>query len=132
MIKITHWILNIIFIIGWGFFYSLQLYYLIPTLKHHCVFWGESLKPADVNYVVFLVCIFLSILIGAIVFYVERKYFHLSISKKTQIILLNTLLMFLWGFTFYIGIKEISIYLGNSKLECLFPLGDKLKTGCGF
>ena len=119
MIKITHWILNIIFIIGWGFFYLSQLYYLIPTLKNHCVFSGNIPKPTDVNYVVFIICIFLSILIGTIILYKERRYFLLSISKKTKIILLNTLLILLWGSIFYIGIKEISIYLGISELECL-------------
>ena len=120
MIKITHWILNIIFIIGWGFFCLLQLYYLIPTLKHHCVFGGESLKPADVNYIVFLLCIFLSILMGMVVLYNERKYFHFSVLKKIKITLLNVLFLLIWGYIFYIGAREISIYLGISKLECLF------------
>lgn len=120
MIKITHWILNIIFIIEWGFFYLSQLYYLIHTLKDRCVFLGNTQKPADVNYTLFLVCIFLSILIGTIIFSKERKYFHLFLSKKTKIILLNTLLILLWGFIFYIGIKEISLYLGISEWECVF------------
>jgi hypothetical protein len=120
MIKITHWILNIIFIIGWGFFYSLQLYYLIPTLKHHCVFWGKSLKPADVNYIVFLLCIFLSILMGIVILYNERKYFHFSVLKKIKITLLNVLFLLIWGYVFYIGTREISIYLGISQQECLF------------
>ena len=120
MIKITQGILNIIFIIGWGFFYSLQLYYLIPTFMTHCVFWGESLKPADVNYIAFLLCIFLSILIGIVILYNERKYFHFSVLKKIKITFLNVLFLLIWGYIFYIEVREISIYLGISQQECLF------------
>ena len=120
MIKATHWILNVIFVSGWISFYLLQLYYLIPSLMNHCVFWGNTLKPADVNYRVFLFFIFLSVLIGMIVCYQEKRYFYLSIFNKIKIILLNIFVTCIWGYLFYIGIKELSIYFGIERTDCLF------------
>ena len=86
----------------------------------HCVFWGSTPKPADVNYVVFLVCILFSILMGMVILYNERKYFHFSVLNKIKITLLNVLFLLIWGYIFYIGVREISIYLGISQQECLF------------
>ena len=37
-----------------------------------------------------------------------------------NITLLNVLFLLIWGYIFYIEVREISIYLGISQQECLF------------
>ena len=119
MKKVLHRILDIIFILGWVSFCFLQLYHLIPTLTKRCVFWGgNSAKPADVNYIVFLFCIFLSLTIGTIIFHYEKNFFQLNFFKKVKIILINAVLAFIWGYVFYVETKEISANFGIAQFEC--------------
>ena len=118
--KKVHLILNTGFVAGWGLFGFLQLYYLIPSLVTRCVFWGgHSVKPADVNYVVFVLYLFLSLIAGTILLQREKGFFRWPLSQKMKTLLLNVLLGLVWTCAFYVGTKQLSDWLGIAPFECL-------------
>ena len=110
--------LSVLFFLGWGLFYILDIYSLGILVKEGC--FPNGGKPADMNIWLWCASQIIFILItGLFVRKWARMAHNSSILTKLKILVFSFVFFVLW-ILLYFGVMLLSVQLGIAHTECFF------------